>query len=425
MEAQQYIKISEFSDYIKRALENNNDFKNVCVKGEIANLTHNKSGHIYFSLKDPESKIDCAIWKSNAPKFLNLSINEGSEVIAVGNISYYKPSGKITFVIHDIKIDGVGALAIEYEKRLNEVHERGWSDSIHKKPIPKIPNNIGIITAATGDAVRDLISNMKRRYNLANIYLFPTLVQGDGAANDIANKIKFANQFQKKLDVLIVGRGGGSYEDLWAFNEWPVLEAIFNSQVPIITGIGHEPDITIADYIADKRASTPTAAGEYATPDIAVLHKSLQTNKAQLASILQNKLTILAAEFQNLNYSLVQNINAKVLNTKNNFKHTVSLLEGTVNNRIKSLLTQLTSNSVALKEALGNKLKTVKSAYIFQAEKLELLNPIKPLERGFSILKQDNKIIRNIEQLDQSKEVVAQLIDGTIDMSVLKARKDQ
>ncbi|WP_186788052.1 exodeoxyribonuclease VII large subunit [Spiroplasma clarkii] len=247
---------------------------------------------------------------------MNLNVSEGTEVIAIGNISYYKPSGKITFVVNNLQIDGVGALAIEYDNRLREVQEKGWCDEVNKKQIPKIPNNIGIVTAATGDAVRDLISNMRRRYKVANIYLFPTLVQGDGAAKDIASKIIMANNFSHKLDVLIVGRGGGSYEDLWAFNEWPVLNAIHESKIPIITGIGHEPDVTIADYLADKRASTPTAAGEYATPDINAIYKSLDNTQTQLANILQNKLTLLRTEIINLKNNLQAQLENKLIALK-------------------------------------------------------------------------------------------------------------
>ncbi|AOG60519.1 exodeoxyribonuclease VII large subunit [Spiroplasma helicoides] len=418
------LKISELSDKIKNHLESTLNFKNISIKGEIANLTFNRSGHIYFSLKDNDSKVDCAIWKTNAYKFVNLNLSEGTEIIALGSISFYKPSGKITFTIVDIKIDGIGELALLYEKRYKELHEKGWFDKENKQPIPNKPNNIGIVTAATGAAVEDLISTMKRRYPLVNIYLFPALVQGESAAFDIANKIKKANNFKIKLDLLIVGRGGGSYEDLWCFNEMPVLEAIHNSIIPIISAVGHEPDNTLADYVADIRASTPTAAAELATPEKDNLIKALNSVQNDFVKVLLNKINILKNNLFNQTSLLKNNIIQKKDKVFNNYNNEVNNFVKNMKYKINYIRNFLINNKKDFQTILKNKIQNNKLVLTNEYEKLKLLNPIKPLEKGFTILKQNDKIIFNIKQIDKNINLNAQLIDGSIDLSVIKIKEE-
>lgn len=417
-------KISEINELIKKTLENNALFKNIKVKGEIANLTYNKSGHIYFSLKDEESKIDCAIWKSNTANFLSLNISEGTEVVATGSLSYYKPSGKITFTITYVEIDGIGQRAIEFQNRLDDLKKRGWSDEEHKKQLPKIPSNIGIITAATGDAVRDLITNIKRRYKIANIYVFPTLVQGEGAVLDIITKIKIANNFHKKLDVLIVGRGGGSAEDLWTFNEWLVIKAIYESSIPIITGIGHEPDFTLSDYVADKRASTPTAAAEIATPLSTELIKNLNILQNNLANSLKNKLSSLTSEFLLINYSLKNILQNKINSSINIFQNLLNSFNYNSRNKISNFNIFFKNTKKIITETLNLKLNTLKNDFKTRTNIFNLLNPEKPLERGYALLKQNKKIISSIDQVDQSKEIYAQLNDGKLSLQIIDIRKE-
>jgi len=417
-------KISEINELIKKALENNVLFKNIKVKGEIANLTYNKSGHIYFSLKDEESKINCAIWKSNTANFLSSNISEGTEIIATGSLSYYKPSGKITFTITYVEIDGIGQRAIEFQNRLDDLKKRGWSNEENKKHLPKIPSNIGIITAATGDAIRDLITNIKRRYKIANIYIFPTLVQGEGATLDIITKIKIANKFNKKLDVLIVGRGGGSAEDLWTFNEWPVIKAIYESSIPIITGIGHEPDFTLADYVADKRASTPTAAAEIATPLSIELIKNLNILQNNLANSLKNKLSILTSEFLLTNYSLKNNLQNKINSSINIFQNLLNSFNYNLRYKVSSFNIFLKNTRTTIIETLNLKFNTLKNDFKTRTNIFNLLNPEKPLERGYALLKQNKKIISSIDQVDQTKEIYAQLNDGKLSMQIIDIRKE-
>ncbi|WP_339020190.1 exodeoxyribonuclease VII large subunit [Spiroplasma endosymbiont of Atherix ibis] len=407
-------KIADFADILKNYVEESNTLKNINVKGEIANLTHNKSGHIYFSLKDSQAKIDCAIWKTNANKFINLNIKEGTEVIAKGSISYYKPTGKLTFTIYDIRVDGIGELAIIYDRRFKELQEQGWFLDEFKKPIPKFPTNIGIVTATTGDAVRDLITTIKRRYSSVNIFLFPSLVQGEEASKDIAKKIKQANNFEIKIDTLIVGRGGGSYEDLWSFNEMEVLQAIKDSRIPIISGVGHEPDITLTDYVADFRASTPTAAGEKATPDTENVLQALNTKIQEFSKVLNNKIEKLHIEINNLSYTLRNFIQNKFVYLNNNFKNISNLFTSLISNKIIIMNNNFKNSIQNWKINLNNKLnKNLENLKNYE-EKINLQNPYLPLSKGYSILKQNNQIIRSKKNIIKNKSITAILNDGEV-----------
>ncbi|WP_338984288.1 exodeoxyribonuclease VII large subunit [Spiroplasma endosymbiont of Diplazon laetatorius] len=413
-------KITDFADILKEYVEDSNAFKNVNVKGEVANLTHNKSGHIYFSLKDNQAKIDCAIWKTNAHKFTDLNIKEGTEIIGKGSLSYYKPTGKLTFTIYDVRVDGVGELASLYDKRFKELQEKGWFLDEFKKSIPKFPKNIGIVTAATGDAVRDLITTIKRRYPPVNIFLFPSLVQGDGAAKDIAKKIKQANNFETKIDTLIVGRGGGSYEDLWSFNELEVLEAIRESNIPIISGVGHEPDITLADYVSDFRASTPTAAGEKSTPDYESVLQALSSKNQEFAKVLNNKIEKIHLEFDNISTRLNSSVTNKLQNLKNSFENISNNFTSIITNKINFINSNFENKLQTWKRILLNKLdKNVNELKVFE-EKIELQSPFLPLEKGYSILKQDDQIIRSKNDISENKLVTAILKDGEVNMKLEK-----
>ncbi|AHI52908.1 exodeoxyribonuclease VII large subunit [Spiroplasma culicicola] len=412
------LSISDLSDNLKYHLESSNAFKNINIKGEISNLTYNKSGHIYFSLKDADSKVDCAIWKSNAQKFTDLNPSEGTEIIATGTISFYKPSGKITFTVVDVKIDGIGALAELYTKRFKEYEAKGWFAQEFKKSIKKIPLNIGIITAATGDAVRDLITTMKRRFPIVNIFLFPTLVQGDGAAKDISKKIKQANDFSPQLDTLIVGRGGGSYEDLWAFNEIEVIEAIKNSDIPIISGVGHEPDITLTDHVADLRASTPTAAGEAATPDVNVLINSLNSTHQNFANILLTKINNIKTNFNNITTNLHTAVKNKIDKEQNNLNSTIESFRSSFTNKIRNIKINLINFQDYFAKSLKTKLEIIKQELEKQVELINLLDPTRPLLKGFALIMQDKKTLKSVNDIDSSKPMSAKLIDGTLKLSI-------
>ncbi|PPE06335.1 exodeoxyribonuclease VII large subunit [Mesoplasma corruscae] len=394
--------IGEISKNLKEVIEGNTYFKNIYVKGEISNLVFNKSGHIYLSLKDEQSSLTAMIWKSNANKFVNLNLNEGMEIIAYGRITFYIPNAKVSFEITDISVEGVGDLQVLFDKRLQEIKALGWTDLSRKKPIPRFVQNIGIITADTGAAIKDLITTIKRRMPLINIYLFPSMVQGEFAKIDIAKKIKQANMFKVKLDILIVGRGGGSYEDLWSFNEMEVLKSVIDSTIPIISAVGHEPDITLIDYVSDLRAPTPTSAGELATPNQKELLKELSyiyhNQKQLIISHLNNDKNTLNILIKN-NYSIIKNEINKEQKELNYFYQNTKNLINNILDKNKILLENI---------------KT----------KTQLLNPKKPLEKGYGLLIYDNQTINTVNKLKENDIIKIILNDGEISTQVKEVIKN-
>ncbi|AKU79730.1 exodeoxyribonuclease VII large subunit [Spiroplasma turonicum] len=437
-----FIKVSELNEKLKYSLENDDSLKSLSIKGEVANLTHNIKGHIYFSLKDADSKIDCAIWKFNAHKFKNLNIEEGTEIIATGNITYYVKTGKITYVVNDLKIDGIGELNILYNKRFNQLKESGWFNDERKKPIPKLPKNIGVVTAATGDAVRDIINSIKRRFPLVNLFIFPAMVQGDESAKDIASKIQQANNFKTKLDVLIVGRGGGSYEDLWSFNEMEVLNAIYNSEIPIITGIGHEADFTIADYVSDARASTPTAAGEKATPDVNNLQQLLNNKlnmfiekvntrinyyKEIINTSSKNYITIINNKIENskiiLNNqsNLIKNfVISKLHKYNDSIKNTKQIYYNSILNKIKYHKIEISNWNSLWEKLIIDKLKDCGNKLMNYQTSINSHDPNLILSKGYSIIKNNNKILRSKNDFDNIDIINVTLNDGDVDLNIKK-----
>ncbi|AGR41225.1 exodeoxyribonuclease VII large subunit [Spiroplasma taiwanense] len=416
-------KISELNENIKNFVEKTNQFKNINIKGEVSNLTFNKSGHIYFSLKDNEARIDCAIWKSNTQSFINLSVKEGTEIIAKGVLTFYKPSGKFTFTISSVKIDGIGELSLIYEKRYNELKDKGLFDQQKKKTIPNIPKNIGIITAASGDAIWDVVTTIKRRFPIVNIFIFPTLVQGEEAAKDISKKIIQADNFIPKLDTLIIGRGGGSYEDLWSFNELEVIYAIEKCTTPVITGIGHEPDTTLSDYVADFSASTPTAAAEKSTPDYQTIINLLNSKLNDFGKNLKNKLDKIEDQVNNYSNKLKVDLNNKISYLKQEFRNSSNIFNSIIKNKL-NLITQNFTNSLNnWKRIISHKLDVNKNILNSFNDKIELQNPFLPLSKGYSILKQNNTVIKSIKQIDKTKDIVAIINDGEINLTVKGEKK--
>ena len=281
-QTKQYLSVTALTKYIKYKLEGDTHLKQIYLKGEISNLTKHSRGHYYFSLKDENAQIK-AIMFSSATKSLAFDPKDGDKVLAYGAISVYEPSGSYSIQIYQMEPDGIGALYLAYEKLKEELEEKGYFSQTRKKPIPKYPSAIGVITSPTGAAIRDIIHTIERRYPLTKLILYPALVQGDTAKESIRDQINKANQ-DSLVDVLIVGRGGGSIEDLWAFNERVVAEAIYASKIPIISAVGHETDFTISDFVSDLRAPTPTAAAELATPDKNTLMRTVETFKETLNS---------------------------------------------------------------------------------------------------------------------------------------------
>lgn len=384
---------------LKSTIDANQTLQDVYVTGEISNLVFNKSGHVYFSLKDEASTISCMIWKTNAEKLRRLKPSDGMKINVVGKVDYYVPYGKVSLVIHDVQVEGIGELQIIFEQRKNELEQAGWFDRSLKKPLPLYPTSIGIVTADTGAAIHDLITTIKRRWPITNIFLFPAKVQGVGASNDLAQKIVQANNFFPVLDVLIVGRGGGSYEDLWEFNEMPVLSAIKNSQIPVISAVGHEPDITLCDYVADKRAATPTAAGELATPNIQELKQSLNYKldvlKKEMQRVYKDGVYHFSRNTQNLVHEIKNLVHQNDLAVKNNFANLKNNLVHHQQKASQKLLTNYQFLTINLKNLFQKWDQKVQNDW----QTFQVLNPMRPLSQGYALLAKNGKILSSNDQV--------------------------
>ena len=284
-----YITVTQLTKYIKYKIDNDPHLNEVFLKGEISNFKAHSRGHYYFTLKDEEARIN-AIMFSSSTKNLKFIPQDGMKVLVTGKISVFEANGGYQIYVNDMLEDGVGNLYIAYEQLKKKLEQEGLFDQRYKKPIPKIPRRVGVVTASTGAAIKDIISTIKRRWPLVEILLFPSLVQGENAAPDIVKQIKRSEDYD--IDTLIVGRGGGSIEDLWPFNEEIVARAIYECPIPVISAVGHEIDFTISDFVADLRAPTPTGAAELAVPAISDVSNYLNQLKIRLNKSMQNKITI-------------------------------------------------------------------------------------------------------------------------------------
>ena len=459
----EYLTVSEINAYINKKLKIDANLKNIYIKGEISNYKTYPSGHSYFTLKDKKSQLSAVMFKYQK-KFLKFTPENGMKVIVKGKIEVYEANGKYQLYATRITEDGVGELHIAYEQLKKRLEKEGLFDKTHKKDIPKYPKKIGVITAKTGAAIRDIITTIKRRYPICEILIFSTLVQGNMAAPQIVKQIKYAQKFN--IDTLIIGRGGGSIEDLWPFNEEIVAREIYNCKIPTISAIGHEIDYTISDYVSDFRAPTPTAAAEFAVPNITnikdklkqyntrlnkTINEKISMNKIKLNSITQKQIfknpeslyeikeMHLDSLINKLNYSH-KNIITTNKNRLNNitqkqiFKTPESLYDA---KRIE--LTNLISkleynykNTITLNKHKLNKIennfilknpneiiKRKKEHYLNNIDKLELLNPLLTLKRGYSIVKKDDNIIKSIEDVKKGDKLNIELEDGEINTKVI------
>lgn len=396
-----YIKISDLNNYVKSLIDSEPFLQKVYLKGEISNFKNHTRGHLYFTLKDDSSRLSAVMFQGNAYS-LKFTPEDGMNVLVEGRISCYPAQGTYQIYVEKMEQDGIGNLYIEFEKLKEKLQKEGLFDELHKVPIPRFPKRIGIVTASTGAAIKDILSTIKRRYPLCETILFPALVQGKSAAPDIVKQIKRAEEFN--LDVLIVGRGGGSIEDLWAFNEEIVARAIYECSIPVISAVGHEIDYTIADFVADLRAPTPTGAAEMAVPTLLEIKNML------------NQYTI------RLNKSIKNNVNnnfIRLRNLKNSFvlKNPLTLYE------IKE---QKLDNAI---EKLNIYFKNIinKNSYSLNnlLSKLETLNPVSTLKRGYAIIKKDDKIIDTGSLISVDDNILIELEKEHIEAKVLNISKKE
>lgn len=389
-----YITISDLTKYIKAKFDFDSHLQKVYVKGEVSNFKHHTSGHLYFTLKDEKSRI-LAVRFYNRYKPLNFEIEDGMKVLVCGRISVYESTGNYQIYVDEIEPDGLGALYIEFEKLKKKLEEKGLFDEKYKKPIPRFPKRIGIITAPTGAAIRDILSTIKRRYPIVETILFPALVQGQGAKESIAKQLELAQNYD--LDVIICGRGGGSIEDLWAFNEEIVAEAIFKSKVPIISAVGHEVDFTIADFVADRRAETPTGAAEIAVPNYVDITNLINQYKIRVNESINNIINKKRIRFESIKDSYV-------------LKNPLSLYE------IKS---QKLDNLIDLLEKnINNILMKNQHRFDMLLNKVELLNPLKILDKGYSVVKLKDKVIKDSSKLKENDNITITLSKGVVNATV-------
>lgn len=382
------VTITQLNKYIKNILENDIHLANISVSGEISNFKLHSSGHCYLSLKDEQSAIRAVMFKSSADK-LRFRPENGMKVVATGRVSVYERDGQYQLYITSLQPDGVGDLYVAYEQLKKRLEEEGLFSQARKKPIPRFPRRVGVVTSPTGAAVRDIMNIITRRYQLAEIILCPVLVQGENAAGQISNAIYYMNK-NHLADVLIVGRGGGSIEDLWPFNEDVVAYAIADSEIPIISAVGHETDFTIADFAADLRAPTPSAAAELAVPSAAELKANIHQAYSRMLYALQKNIESKKAV---LSRFAVKNpmdfVNQNRIRTDNDFKNLCSAMQ---------------TNFAGKKKALA-----------VNAARLDALSPLAVLGRGYSVVQNHTGVVRSVKDVAVGEKLHITCSDGHID----------
>ena len=386
----QVISVTQINEYIRSVMDSDRLLKNLAIKGEISNYKLYPSGHHYFTLKDEGGALRCVMFKGSAVK-LRFRPENGMKIIAMGKISVFPRDGAYQLYCTGLVLDGVGDLYAAFEQLKAKLAAQGLFDPAHKKPIPAYPGTIGIITSSAGAAVHDMLRILKKRYPLTKVVLLPVRVQGVEAPGEIAAAIRYANYY-KLADLLIVGRGGGSIEDLWAFNEEVVARAIYDSRIPVISAVGHEPDVTISDFVADLRAATPSNAAELAVQDRDALGQTLDGYSASMASALQRQL-------QNARRHL------KVLSDSPALQSPESYIQ----QRKKAV--QLLQNRLLSAQVQQNNRK--KQRYIGLTAKLDAMSPLKVLTRGYAMAQaEDGRLIRNICDVAAQEQVCISLADG-------------
>lgn len=413
----EYLKISELNNYIKSVLDKDTFLNKVYLKGEISNFKNHTRGHLYFTLKDDTSRISAVMFQSSAVK-LTFNPEDGMNVLVSGRISAYPAQGSYQIYVDTMEPDGLGALYIEYEKLKKKLAAEGLFAQEHKVPIPRFPERIGVITASTGAAVRDIMSTIKRRYPMCEAILFPCLVQGKDAAPDIVRQIKRADAYG--VDTIIVGRGGGSIEDLWAFNEEIVAQAIYDCVTPIISAVGHEIDWTIADFVADLRAPTPTGAAEMAVPTVLDIKTLIDNYKIRLNKNIKNMVNTKFIKLRSLRQSFILKNPMSMYEVK---EQKLDTLIDTLNKDIKNIINEKDNalNKIKLSVVLQNPenlIKDKKIKFDLLVNTLKLVNPLGILDKGYSLVQMDNKIIKSSRDVKVNDILNIRLHEGNIKAEV-------
>ncbi|WP_295114517.1 exodeoxyribonuclease VII large subunit [uncultured Methanobrevibacter sp.] len=415
---EEHFTVSQINAYIKKKLKMDATLRNIYIKGEISNYSTAPSGHSYFTLKDEKSQINAVMFKGRK-KNIKFEPENGMKVIVKGTIEVYERDGKYQLYANNITEDGIGELHIAFEQLKKKLEKEGLFDKSHKQNIPEYPKKIGVVTAKTGAAVRDIITTIKRRYPLCEILIFSTLVQGDLAAPQIVQQIRHAQKFD--IDTLIIGRGGGSIEDLWPFNEEIVAREIYDCRIPTISAVGHEIDFTIADFVADLRAPTPTAAAELAVPQINEIKNRIKQLKQRMNKNIKDKVAQNKLKIDNISQKQIFKNPESIYEFKEmQLDNIINKLNFTSKNIISENKNKLFK--IETKSVLRNPreiIKPKKERYLRNFEKLELLNPLLTLKRGYSIAKVENKVISSAKDVKSGDKLDIEFDDGTINTKVI------
>ena len=394
--AQQVLSISQLNEYIRGKLDGDALLNGIAVRGEISNYKVYPSGHHYFTLKDESSALKCVMFKGNAIR-LRFRPDNGMKVIAMGKISVYPRDGVYQLYCTAMAMDGIGDLYAAFEELKRKLAAQGLFDQAHKKPLPKYPGIIGIVTSSAGAAIHDMLRILRKRYPLTQVRLLPVRVQGAEAPGEIAAAIRYANHY-RLADLLIVGRGGGSIEDLWAFNDERVAHAIFDSEIPVISAVGHEPDVTISDFVADLRAATPSNAAELGAPDQDTLRQALDSMSAAMTTALTRQLKTARQHLNMLSASPALQSPTGYLEQK---RKNLELLR----NRMVSAETRIVERK--------------NQQFIALTSKLDAMSPLKVLTRGYALVRTaDGEVLCSVRQVNPGDRIVVSLSDGSLSAAV-------
>lgn len=441
MKGLQILTIGELNAKIRYFLESNIGLQSVWVRGELSNFVHHSSGHMYFTLKDEDGRMKSIMFAGNN-RYIRFIPKNGMKVLAHGYVSMYEKDGQVQFYVQEMQPDGLGNLFLAFEQLKQKLNDEGLFDITVKKKLPAYPTKIGIVTSSSGAAVRDIITTLGRRYPLADVLLYPALVQGEEAPRSIVKGIEWFND-NRSVDVIIVGRGGGSLEELWAFNEEIVARAIFASHLPIVSAVGHETDFTIADFVADVRAATPTAAAELLTPHIRDIREHIERSKMTITKTMQRKIQIAKDKLHRFQKSQVlkrprnsimpheQKLGLLSDKLKSFMKRTVSVNREVLNKDKLSLVKQSPVHKVALirqrKEqlyksfiSLGKGLvQNKRKDWVLQIRQLDALSPLKVMQRGYSLVYSEKEtLIKSIHDVELGDVIEIKLSDGTLGCNV-------
>ena len=400
--AQQILSITQINEYIRSKMDTDALLNSIAVRGEISNYKVYPSGHHYFTLKDEGAALKCVMFKGNALR-LRFRPDNGMKVIAMGKISGYPWDGAYQLYCSAMAMDGIGDLYAAFEQLKKKLEAQGLFDPAHKKPLPKYPGTIGVVTSSAGAAVQDMLRILRKRYPLSRVRLLPVRVQGAEAPAEIAGAIRYAN-LHHLADLLIVGRGGGSIEDLWAFNDEQVAYAIYESDIPVISAVGHEPDVTISDFVADLRAATPSNAAELAVPDQDALRQTLDSMSSAMATALSRQLTAARRHYQ-------------LLAAHPALQSPVNYLE----QRRKSL--EILKNKLVSAQNQGISLR--KQRYIAVTAKLDAMSPLKVLTRGYAMAQtEDGTVLRSVTQAHPGDQIQISVSDGKLSAAVTDVKEN-